>query len=48
VAIITDREIPGITGGALNSREGLRGPIFLQGDHGSVSFRNVVITPALP
>jgi hypothetical protein len=48
VAIITDREIPGITGGALDSREALAGPIFLQGDHGSVSFRNIVVTPALP
>ena len=44
--IIDNQEIPGITGGALNSNEGAPGPIFLQGDHGKVSFRNIVITPA--
>jgi hypothetical protein len=44
--IINDKEIPGITGGALNSDEGAPGPIMLQGDHGPVSFRNIVLTPA--
>ncbi len=44
--IIKDREIPGITGGALDSHEELPGPIYLQGDHGSLSFRNIVVTPA--
>jgi hypothetical protein len=44
--IIDNQEIPGITGGALNSNEGMPGPIFLQGDHGKVSFRKIVITPA--
>jgi hypothetical protein len=38
-------EIPGITGGALDSREGEPGPIYLQGDHGPIEFRNIVITP---
>ena len=46
VTIIDNQEIPGITGGALNSNEGTPGPIFLQGDHGKVSFRKIVITPA--
>ncbi len=45
--IIDNQEIPGITGGALESDEGAPGPIMLQGDHGAVSFRNVTITPAL-
>ncbi len=45
--IIKDREIPGITGGALNSREAELGPIVLQGDHGKISYRNVVLTPAV-
>lgn len=46
--IIDHREIPGITGGALNSNEGLPGPIYLQGgEHGQVAFRNIVITPAI-
>jgi hypothetical protein len=45
--IIGDQTIPGITGGALDSDEGAPGPIFLQGDHGPVQYRNVVITPAV-
>jgi len=37
--IINDKEIPGITGGALYSREAEPGPLLLQGDHGKISFR---------
>jgi len=44
--IITEQEIPGITGGALDSKEGEPGPIYLQGDHGPVEYRNIIITPA--
>jgi len=45
--IIDQKEIPGITGGALDSHEGLPGPIYLQGsEDGHVSFRNIVVTPA--
>lgn len=44
--IICKQEIPGITGGALDSNEGEPGPIYFQGDHGPVEFRNIVITPA--
>lgn len=44
--IICDRPIPGITGGALDSREGEAGPIYLQGDHGPIEYRNIVLTPA--
>ena len=43
--IICDREIPGITGGALDSKEGEPGPLMLQGDHGPIAFRNLVLTP---
>lgn len=43
--IIDNEEIPGITGGALDSREGEPGPIMLQGDHGPVQYRKVVVTP---
>ncbi len=39
--------IDGITGGALDSNEGEPGPIMIQGDHGKVSFRKVVVTPIL-
>ncbi len=46
--IINNEEIPGITGGALDSHEELPGPICLQGDEdGRVAYRNIVITPAL-
>jgi hypothetical protein len=45
--IIDNQEIPGITGGALDSQEGQPGPIYLQGsENGHVQFRNIVITPA--
>jgi hypothetical protein len=45
--IIDKQEIPGITGGALDSHEGLPGPIYLQGtEAGHVTFRNITITPA--
>jgi hypothetical protein len=44
--VICDQIIPGITGGAIDSKEGEPGPILLQGDHGPVEFRNIVLTPA--
>jgi hypothetical protein len=45
--IIDNKEIPGITGGALDSQEELPGPIYLQGsEKGHVAFRSLVITPA--
>jgi hypothetical protein len=44
--VICNREIPGITGGALDSAEAEPGPLQLQGDHGPVDYRNIVITPA--
>jgi hypothetical protein len=44
--VICNREIPGITGGALDSAEAEPGPLMLQGDHGPVEYRNIVITPA--
>jgi len=45
--IIDHKEIPGITGGALDSFEELPGPIYLQGsEKGRVTYRSIVITPA--
>ena len=44
--IICNQEIPGITGGAIDSNERAPGPLFLQGDHGPVEFRNIILTPA--
>jgi len=45
--VICDREIPGITGGALDSDESAPGPLMLQGDHGPVEFRDITLTPVL-
>ena len=47
--IIDNQEIPGITGGAVDSNEAAPGPIYLQGsEKGHVQFRSIVITPAKP
>jgi len=46
--IIDNKEIPGITGGAFDSNEELPGPIYLQGDHGGIAYRNIVLTPTAP
>jgi hypothetical protein len=43
--VICRATIPGITGGALDSDEEKPGPIMLQGDHGPVEYRNLMITP---
>lgn len=45
---ILDGEIPGITGGALDSEESHPGPLLLQGDHGPVTFHRLLLTPAHP
>jgi hypothetical protein len=45
--VIDHQDIPGITGGALDSHEGEPGPIYLQGsEKGHVLFRKITITPA--
>ncbi len=44
--ILERREIPGPTGGALDSNEGAPGPIMLQGDHGPIEFRKLTVTRA--
>lgn len=44
--VICNREIPGPTGGAINSKEGEPGPLMIQGDHGPIEYRNIIITPA--
>ena len=42
---IDNREIPGITGGALDSREGEPGPFYIQGDHtGGMRYRNIRVS----
>ena len=42
--VIINQAIPGITGGALDSKEGEPGPIMLQGDHDPIEYRNIIIT----
>ena len=38
--------LEGPTGGAYDPAEAEPGPLLLQGDHGKVSYRNIVVTPA--
>jgi hypothetical protein len=45
VTTIDNQEIPGITGGALDSHEAEPGPIYFQGDHhGGIRYRNITIS----
>lgn len=46
IRVIVDQVIPGVTGGALDCKEGEPGPIFLQGDHNPIEYRNIILTPA--
>lgn len=41
--IIDNQPVKGVTGGALTSDQFSPGPILLQGDHGPVSYRNMVL-----
>ena len=43
--LIDNEPLLGCTGGALWSDEFKPGPIYLQGDHTGVSYRNIVLTP---
>lgn len=45
--IIDNQPLLGCTGGALWSDEFKPGPIYLQGDHTGVSYRNIVIKPII-
>lgn len=45
VKIIDNQPVEGPTGGAIKSDVFAEGPIYLQGDHGKVSYRNIVLTP---
>lgn len=47
IPVIIDQTIPGITGGALDSHEGEPGPFFIQGDHGPIEYRNIIVTPRI-
>jgi len=45
--IIDNQPVQGVTGGALTADEFSSGPIYLQGDHGKVMFRNLVLRPII-
>ena len=47
VKIIDNQPILGCTGGAMTSDELKPGPIFLQGDHTNIDYRNIVIRPVV-
>lgn len=46
-AIIDNEPLLGCTGGALWADEFRPGPIYLQGDHTAVKYRNIVLTPVV-
>ena len=45
--IIDNKAVDGPTGGAISPDVFAPGPIYLQGDHGNVAYRNIVLTPVL-
>jgi hypothetical protein len=45
--IIDNQPVLGCTGGAITSDESKPGPIYLQGDHTNVDYRNMVLTPVV-
>lgn len=45
--IVDNQPLAGCTGGAMWSDQSRPGPIFLQGDHGPVSYRNIVLRPVV-
>ena len=45
--IIDNQPLEGCTGGAMWSDQFRPGPIYLQGDHGAVSYRNIVLKPVV-
>jgi len=45
--IIDNQPVLGVTGGAMTADEFSEGPIYLQGDHGRILYRNLVLTPIL-
>lgn len=45
--IIDNQPVLGCTGGAMTSDEFKPGPLYLQGDHTNVDYRNMVLTPVV-
>jgi hypothetical protein len=47
VKVIDNQPVIGPTGGAIHTDPAAPGPIYLQGDHTSVKFRNIFLSPVL-
>ncbi|MFZ5429558.1 MAG: 3-keto-disaccharide hydrolase [Bacteroidota bacterium] len=47
VTVVDNQPLEGATGGAIQSDPFAPGPIYLQGDHTAISFRNLVLTPII-
>ncbi len=47
VTIIDNKPVYGVTGGAITSNEFKPGPIYLQGDHGKILYKDMIITPII-
>ena len=47
VTTVDNQPVSGPTPGAVNTNPMAPGPIYLQGDHTSVKYRNIVLTPRI-
>jgi len=47
VTIIDDEPVVGITGGAIDAREFVPGPLYLQGDHSDADYKNMILRKAV-
>lgn len=47
VKVIDNQPLEGCTGGGINGDDTVPGPLFLQGDHTSVIYRNIILRPVL-
>ncbi|MDF1815667.1 MAG: DUF1080 domain-containing protein [Verrucomicrobiales bacterium] len=47
VKVIDNQPVPGPTAGAIHTNPAEPGPIYLQGDHTAVSYRNIYLSPVI-
>ena len=45
--IIDNAPVVGITGGAIDANEFVKGPIYLQGDHSDADYKNMILRPCV-
>lgn len=45
--IIDNAPVVGITGGAIDAKEFVPGPLYLQGDHSDADYKNMILRPAV-